>query len=321
MGASRRRRTSGAPDGGGRARPKGRALPPTLYGQGEEGAAALSRPSALLAQAGVRPTKSRGQNFLTQPAIADRIVAAADLKPDDEVIEIGPGLGFLSDRILQHSIRRLCLIELDSRLALQLKERLREASNLEIVEADVLEIDLAASIQRPPVKIVGNLPFNVAAAILRKLSDYRQLISRMVLMFQREVAARIRAQVGDPDYAALSVYTALDWEIKRHFRVDSGSFHPRPKVDAEVLTFVPRADQLYVVHERRRVLDTIRAGFSSPRKMIRNNLSAALKLTAAQVQAALDSATIDPRARAEALSAFDFVRLARSLERAPDAQS
>ena len=282
---------------------------------GEEGAGAPRRPSALLAAAGVRPSKARGQNFLTQGAIADRIVAAAELTADDEVIEIGPGLGILSDRILAHSIRRLCLIELDSRLASQLRNRLEGTPGLEIIEADVLKRDLATVIRRPPVKILGNLPFNVAAAVLRKLSDDRELIARMVLMFQREVADRIRARPGDPDYAALSVYTALDWEIDRHFRVDAGSFHPRPKVDAEVLRFVSRATPICEPRERQRVLDMIRAGFSSPRKTIRNALGGALKLAAAQVQAALANSAIDARARAETLSAADFARLARGFER------
>jgi 16S rRNA (adenine1518-N6/adenine1519-N6)-dimethyltransferase len=284
-------------------------------GPGEEGAGAHQRPSALLAAAGVRPSKGRGQNFLVQAAIAERIVATAELTRDDEVIEIGPGLGILTERILAHPLRALRLIELDSRLASHLKERLGGAPNLEIIEADVLKFDLAGAIERSPVKILGNLPFNVAAAVLRKLSDYRQLISRMVLMFQREVADRIRAKPDEPDYAALSVYTALDWEIERHFRVDAGSFHPRPKVDAEVLVFAARANPVCETAERQRVLEVIRAGFSNPRKMLRNNLGASLELPAVQVQAALERAAIDSRARAEALSVLDFVRLARCLDR------
>ena len=313
---SRGRRSTPAPDGGGaRPQPSGRGLALPRPWPGEEGAGALARPSALLAAAGVRPTKARGQNFLVQGAIADRIVASAEIKPDDEVIEIGPGLGILSDRILAHPIRKLFLIELDSRLASHLRARLQGAPSLEIIEADILKLDLEAVIHQPPVKILGNLPFNVAAAVLRKLSDYRRLIARMVLMFQREVADRIRAKPGDASYAALSAYTALDWEIERHFRVDAGSFYPRPKVDAEVLVLVPRSRPFCEPPERRRVLDMIRAGFSSPRKTIRNALGGALKLDAGQVRAMLADAAIDARARAETLSVADFVRLARSFER------
>jgi len=316
-GGRRPRRIAAAQDGGASAARRSRAADAPPIGRREEGAGARQRPSALLAAAGVRPSKARGQNFLVQAAIANRIVASAQLTPEDEAIEIGPGLGILTDRILDQSLRRLSLIELDSRLAAQLKDRMRSVLNLEIVQADVLELDLATVIERPPVKILGNLPFNVAAAVLRKLADYRQLISRMVLMFQREVADRIRAQPGEAGYAALSAYTALDWEIERHFRVDAGSFYPRPKVDAEVLVFVPRALARYETAERQSVLDLIRAGFSSPRKIVRNNFSAALKLPAAQVEAVLDAAAIDPHARAETLSTDDFVRLARGFDRYP----
>jgi len=293
-----------------------RQVPPS-----HAGGSAAPRPRDVLAAAGVRPSKARGQNFLVQGAVADRIVAMAELGPDDEVIEIGPGLGILSDRILGHPIRRFRLIELDSRLAAHLRTRLSDVPNVEIVEADVLKLDLAPIMEQPPIKIIGNLPFNVAAAVLRKLSDYRHFISRMVLMFQREVADRIRAKPGDQSYGALSVYTALDWEIDRHFRVDAGSFHPRPKVDAEVLVFVPRSQPWCEAHEREQVLDVIRAGFSSPRKIIRNTIGAGLKLGAAEVEAALRDAAIDPHARAETLSIADFVRLARAFDRRPSAHS
>ena len=289
-------------------RRRSRQVPPS-----RAGGSAAPRPKDILAAAGVRPSKARGQNFLVQGAVADRIVAMAELGRDDDVVEIGPGLGILSDRILSHPIRRLHLIELDSRLAAHLRTRLTDVPNVEIVEADVLKLDLAPIIERPPVKIIGNLPFNVAAAVLRKLSDYRHFISRMVLMFQREVADRIRAKPGDQSYGALSVYTALDWAIDRHFRVDAGSFHPRPKVDAEVLLFVPRSQPWCEAHELEQVLAVIRAGFSSPRKIIRNTISAGLKLGAAEVEAELDAAAIDPHARAETLSVADFVRLARAI--------
>ena len=134
--------------------------------------------------------------------------------------------------------RSLTLVELDARLAVRLQERF---ADVRVVNADFLAIDFKALIDDSPVKVIGNLPFNVAAAILRKLCDNSRSISRMVLMFQREVAARIRATPGDDAYGALSVFTALYWKIEQHFIVAAGSFHPRPKVDAEVLAFAPHA--------------------------------------------------------------------------------
>jgi 16S rRNA (adenine1518-N6/adenine1519-N6)-dimethyltransferase len=269
-----------------------------------------SRPAPALARAGVRPAKSRGQNFLTSGGVADRIVAAAKLCETDSIVEIGPGLGILTEKIGARPRRSLTLVELDSRLASRLQERL---TDVRVINADFLEIDFAALADDSPVKVIGNLPFNVAAAILRKLSDNSRMISRMVLMFQREVAARIRATPGEDAYGALSVFTALYWKIDLHFTVAAGSFHPRPKVDAEVLAFAPHAKQLFRNDDERDVLETVRASFSAPRKTIRNALSHALGIDATQTVHALERAEIDPGARAETLGVPDFLRLADAL--------
>ncbi len=274
-----------------------------------------SRPAPALARAGVRPAKSRGQNFLTSGAVADRIVAAAELSESDPVVEIGPGLGILTEKIAARPLRSLTLVELDRRLAARLHERFadRGGPNVRVINADFLALDFAALISGPPVKVIGNLPFNVAAAILRRLSDNALVISRMVLMFQREVAARIRALPGDEAYGALSVFNALYWKIDLHFTVAAGSFHPRPKIDAEVLAFTPRAPQTFAAGDERDVLETVRASFSAPRKTIRNALSHSLGIDGTRIARALERAAIDPATRAEKLGVPDFLRLAHAL--------
>jgi 16S rRNA (adenine1518-N6/adenine1519-N6)-dimethyltransferase len=282
------------------------------------------RSATALAIAGVRPLKSKGQNFLAQARIADRIVAAAELTPDDDVIEIGPGLGILSERITRCPIHRLALVELDSRLSERLHARFEHDPRVSIIARDFLKTDFRELYESPPLRIIGNLPFNVAAAILERLCGHHAAIARMVLMFQREVAERIRARTGASAYGALSVYTSLYWDVLSHFRVGAGNFHPRPKVDAEVIVFAPRAP-LFHPGEERAVLSTIRASFSAPRKTIRNALCGGLRLPPDRVESALHTARIDPSARAATLSVADFVRLARSLEplahedRSPDA--
>jgi 16S rRNA (adenine1518-N6/adenine1519-N6)-dimethyltransferase len=268
------------------------------------------RPAPALARVGVRPAKSRGQNFLTSDAVADRIVGAAELSESDSVIEIGPGLGILTEKIAAHPRRSLTLVELDPRLAAPLQERF---ADVRIINADFLAIDFATLITDLPVKVIGNLPFNVAAAILRRLSDNSRMISRMVLMFQREVAARIRAMPGDDAYGALSVFTALYWKIDLHFTVAAGSFHPRPKVDAEVLTFARLATPPFAAADERDVLETVRASFSAPRKTIRNALSHSIGIDATQAARALERAAIDSGTRAEKLGVPDFLRLANAL--------
>ena len=274
-----------------------------------------SRPAPALARAGVRPAKSRGQNFLTSSAVADRIVAAAELSKTDPVVEIGPGLGILTEKIAARPLRSLTLVELDPRLAARLQERFADGgnANVRVINADFLAIDFAALLTDPPVKVIGNLPFNVVAAILRRLSDNARMISRMVLMFQREVAARIRAIPGDDAYGALSVFNALYWKIDLHFSVAAGSFHPRPKIDAEVLAFTPRAPQTFAAGDERDVLETVRASFSAPRKTIRNALSHSLGIDSTRIARALGCAAIDPATRAEKLGVRDFLRLAHAL--------
>jgi 16S rRNA (adenine1518-N6/adenine1519-N6)-dimethyltransferase len=264
-------------------------------------------------RAGVRPRRSLGQNFLVQTAVADRIVAAAALERGDVAVEIGPGLGILTERIAAHPIARLYVIELDERLAARLAERFAGDRRVSVTHADFLEIDTDAMFAGARVKVVGNLPFNVASAILRKLCSHPDRIERMVVMFQREVAERIRARPGAPGYSALSVFSALYFDIESHFRVGAGNFHPRPKVDAEVLVMVPRAAPAFGAGEEGTVLETVRAAFSAPRKTLRNALSHALHADPAQIAAALLRAGIDPASRAEEHPPLAFIRLARVL--------
>jgi len=161
--------------------------------------------------------------------------------------------------------------------------------------------------------VIGNLPFNVAAAMLERLCGSQPIVARMVLMFQREVADRLRAQPGMRDHGALSVFTALYWEIIEHFRVTAGNFHPRPKVDAAVLVFAPRAHPAFAPAEEQAILATVRAAFSAPRKTIRNSLAGGLHVAPDAAERALASAGIDPLVRPATLAVEDFVRLARVL--------
>lgn len=271
------------------------------------------RPRSSLTYVGVRPTKSRGQNFLVQAAIANRIVDAACLGPGDRVIEVGPGLGILSERIAAHPVARLTLVELEPKLAARLKERFAGDRRVQIVTGDFLTIDFATLRDRAPVKVIGNLPFNAAAAILARLCSCHSEVSRMVLMFQREVGERIRARVGDDSYGALSVYSALYFNVESHFRVGAGNFHPRPRIDAEVLIFEPHWDLGFAPDEEPAVLAAVRAAFFAPRKTLRNSIAHATHLSANLVDELLRAASVDPAARAETLRAEDFIRLARHL--------
>lgn len=285
----------------------GRGGPPQFV------ATSAPSPASILKAAAVTPTKSRGQNFLVQGAVADRIVDLAELARDDEVIEIGPGLGILSERIIASDVRRLTLVELDRALADRLEQIFADDPRVRLVRADFVRTDISTMVERAPVKIVANLPFNVAGAIFRSLCDARSMISTMVLMFQREVGERIRARPGERAYSALSVFAALYWTIDTHFRVAAGSFFPRPKVDAEVLRFRAKAHLLFEPEEESAVTATVRACFSAPRKKVRNSLAGGLAIGPHEAADYLAGAQIPDSLRPGSLSPEDLVRLARAL--------
>jgi 16S rRNA (adenine1518-N6/adenine1519-N6)-dimethyltransferase len=273
------------------------------------GGAQGNEPGRALKRAGVRPSRARGQNFLVQQSIAEQIVAVADIHGEDTVVEIGPGLGILTERIIAAGLRQLILVELDSRLAAMLNARFGGYQQIKTLNRDFLKVT-PAELNGEGLKVIGNLPFGTATAILRHLCDYRQSIARMVLMFQREVGERIRALPGARNYGALSVFSSLYWRIDNHFRVAAGSFHPRPKVDAEVLVMEPR-----VVRDLNRVDEaslraTINAVFSAPRKTIRNSLAGGLRVDTNTIEAALRRINIDPSLRPAMLDCSQLVALA-----------
>ncbi len=269
-------------------------------------------PGWVLKSAGVRPSKSRGQNFLVQPSIATQIVSAAEIQADDSVVEIGPGLGALTERLIDAYPGKLTLVELDAKLAAMLTARFGGDPRIKLLNRDFLTIT-QAEFNGDRLKIIGNLPFSAAAAILRHLSDMRESIGRMVLMFQREVGERIRALPGSRNYGSLSAFSSLYWQIIGHFRVAAGSFFPRPKVDAEVLIMEPRRSHEFSAAEEPDVRATIRAIFSAPRKTIRNSLAGGLGVDPNEIEAALESAKIKPSLRPAMLDRSQLIELARIL--------
>jgi 16S rRNA (adenine1518-N6/adenine1519-N6)-dimethyltransferase len=283
-------------------------------------ATGADQPARALRLMGVRPSKSRGQNFLVQPRVAQQIVNAAAIGPGDSVVEIGPGLGILTERIISAGPRTLTVVEVDSRLTAAIAARYGHDARIKILNRDFLAVT-PAELGGDRFKVIGNLPFNVAAAILRHLSECHESVVRMVLMFQREVGERIRAQPGSRNYGSLSVFAALYWQIIAHFRVAAGSFHPLPKVDAEVLIMEPRAKLGFNRAEEADVRTTIRGVFSAPRKTIRNSLAGGLGRDPDEIEAALEAAKIDPALRPAMLDRSELIALARILRPATSSVS
>ena len=229
----------------------------------------LSRPSspaALLRQLGLKPRRGLSQSFLTDVGVNRQIVSAAELTADDDVLEVGPGLGILT-QALAHRARRVVAFEIDRELASVLPRLVPE--NVEIVQGDALKLD-PANYLVAPYKLVANLPYQITSPFLFRYLSIEPLPSVLVLMVQREVAERITAAAGNLSYLAVAVQSAARPRIVR--LVPAGAFHPRPRVESAVVRLDPLTTPVVAAEQRRDFLDLVRAGFGQPRKQLLNSL-------------------------------------------------
>lgn len=274
----------------------------------------LSNPgfvSRLLEGHGIRLKKKWGQNFLVDENILDKIVAAADLGASDAVLEIGPGIGALTQKLARIA-RSVTAVEIDGRLLPVLQETLNVYGNVRIVHQDALQFDPAEN--QGPVKLVANLPYNVATPLFyRWLKDYRDHFSLLVCMVQKEVAQRIVAKPGGKDYGSLSVLCQYAGCCEIAFDVPRTVFFPRPDVSSAVVKIIPARTSEYDVGEESFFFRMVDAVFSQRRKTLLNTLHAALPLSKEELIDAITPVGIDLSRRGETLSVAEFALLSRLL--------
>lgn len=270
-----------------------------------DGAKAHSPVRAALAEIGARPRKSLGQHFLRSEAVADRIVSLARPEPGETVVEIGPGLGVLSDRLVR-SHERVVLVELDRALAARAAERYADLPNVQVVEGDALKVDFEGLIPGRAV-VVGNLPYNVATAILQRLLEQRVRVRRIVAMLQKEVAERLVAAPGGEHYGALTILTQFDCRPSLAFTVAPGSFVPPPKVHSAVVILDTFESPPVPVVSEVRFRRLVRMVFQHRRKQLAN----ALRGVVDEPRLLLQRVGIDPSRRPETLSLEEFALLER----------
>lgn len=256
-----------------------------------------------------RPKKRFGQNFLQDRHVVDGILSAAALEPDDQVLEIGPGLGALTDRLLP-VVARLHVIEIDRDLGAELLAR--PETNLAVHLGDALRLDWEAILPSPPYKLIANLPYNISSQIVFKILDHHRLFSRLVLMFQQEVGERLCAAPGGRDYGILSVLCQVWFDIRRVLRVPPGAFYPPPKVNSAVLCFDALPRPRIEIEDQAFFRRVVKGAFAQRRKTLRNSLAGA-GLGFDGMEATLLAAGIDPGRRAETLSLEEFGRLTQIL--------
>ena len=254
-----------------------------------------------------RRRKSLGQHFLADARIANRIVTAAELDGSDTVVEIGPGAGVLTRRMVEQA-GRVVAVELDQRLGEELPERLGFPANLEVVPGDGREVDPDDLVGADtPYKVVANLPYYAAAPIVRRFLETVRPPTLMVVMVQREVADAMNAKPGE--FTLLSVATQFYASPSVVAQVPARCFRPPPKVSSTVLKLEVRAEPAATVADREAFFALVRAGFSAPRKQLRNSLMQGTGAAAQTVAAALDDAGIDPQRRPATLGIDEWAAL------------
>jgi len=267
-----------------------------------------------LAAAGLRPQKRWGQHFLCDPAVARRIVDAAELRPGAAVLEIGPGLGALTDELAARAAR-LYLVEIDRGLAARLLERHADRPHVRVLVGDVLALPLETMLEGDDdITVVANLPYNIATPVLFRLLSLRRRVRRAVVMLQREVAARLAAPPGADARGALSVMMQTWAEVRVAFGVSRRSFLPPPRVDSAVAVLRFAATPRVSLRDPATYEAVVRAAFGQRRKMLRNALAALAAARGVDGAALFERAGVDARARAETLALDDFARLAGALE-------
>ena len=276
---------------------------------------------AILERHGFTFKKSFGQNFLTDTNILQKIVDTAEIDKKVNVIEIGPGIGALTE-FLAESAAEVMAFEIDDRLVPILADTLRDFDNVTVVNQDILKVDLAqyiAEFKNPdlPIKVVANLPYYITTPILMHLIESGIPFSEFVVMMQREVADRISAQPNTKAYCSLSIAVQYYMTAKVAFIVPRTVFVPAPNVDSAILKMVRRDQPAVEVQDEKFFFKVSKASFVHRRKTLWNNLTSHFgksEETKVKLTAALEQAELSPSVRGEALTLADFARLADALK-------
>ena len=261
---------------------------------------------ALIRELGIRPSKGRGQNFLHDSGVVNRIVKVAGISNADTVVEIGPGFGILTRRLAEVA-RRVVAIEIDHQLARHLEQTFASIPNVEVVRADALAVQLVEVTGVAPVSVVANLPYSAAAAIVRHVLESEVVLNSATLMLQREGGLRMLAE--PPNMSILSVATQLYAAGSIAFEIPPDVFEPRPTVDSVVVRLKPHAVPLLSRDLRLEFFALVNAGFRHRRKNVANSLADETGLSKATINEALDAAAVDPMRRAQTLSVAEWLTL------------
>ena len=282
----------------------------SLPAQARTSTASQTAAGRLLGGLGLQPRKGLGQHFLVAPSVLERIAGAAEVSPDDTVVEVGPGLGALTE-VLARRAGRVVALELDGALCEALQAHFAGRPHVHVIHADALTADLNELVPAAqPYKMVANLPYYAATAIIRRFLEAAHKPGVIVATVQREVAQGMAAAEGKR--GLLGVATHFYGVPRIAFTVRPGSFHPPPKVTSAVVRIDVHPSPPVDVPSEAAFFGLVRAGFAAPRKQLRGGLAHALRLPPSEVERALASCGVDPARRAETLSMLEWAALCRA---------
>jgi 16S rRNA (adenine1518-N6/adenine1519-N6)-dimethyltransferase len=253
-----------------------------------------------------RARKRFGQHFLTDTRIIERIVDAIQPEPGQSIIEIGPGQGALTFPLLQRC-KQLTAVELDRDLIPLLQAQAGRYGELKLINQDILKYNLSSVDLSPPLRVVGNLPYNISTPLMFHLLEYSELIRDMHFMLQKEVANRISAQPNNKHYGKLSVMMQYHCRCDQLFDIAPGCFTPPPKVDSSIIRLIPHTASPVTVNDVSLLEQVVQSAFNQRRKTIANSLKNWID------SSGLENLGIDSRARAENLTLDDFARITQSI--------
>tara|TARA_R110000772_G_scaffold174828_1_gene286734 strand:- start:621 stop:1484 length:864 start_codon:yes stop_codon:yes gene_type:complete len=254
-------------------------------------------------KAGHQARKRFGQNFLHDPGVIERIIRAIHPKPDEAIVEIGPGLGAITEEILAVN-PKLQVVELDRDLIPVLRTKFFNYPDFRIHEADALKFDFSQLVDEKPLRIIGNLPYNISTPLIFHLLAQSGVVQDMHFMLQKEVVQRMAAIPGDNNYGRLGIMTQYFCKVQPLFEVGPGAFRPAPKVDSAIVRLVPHTELPYPAKDLGTLQAVVRTAFNARRKTLRKALGGLV--TVEQLQAL----GINDGLRPENLSLADYVSIA-----------
>jgi 16S rRNA (adenine1518-N6/adenine1519-N6)-dimethyltransferase len=253
-----------------------------------------------------RARKRFGQNFLNDTGIINRIVRSISPKADDNLVEIGPGQGAITAPLLEHC-QQLQVIEIDHDLIPILLAQFAKYKHFKIHQQDALKFDFSTLVQEKPLRIVGNLPYNISTPLIFHLLSFQNKIKDMHFMLQKEVVERLAASAGDKHYGRLSVMTQYYCQVDHLFGVPPECFSPRPKVDSAIVRLAPYESLPFIADDIEHFSQLVNLAFQQRRKTLRNTLKQMIN------KEQIDSLSIDVSLRPEKLSVRDYVNLSNTI--------